>query len=68
MIKIVFDSKDSESQSTINVMQHTRTCLLNYHVEDGYEINPNIFHFIQVLIGVSKQIIIITITKDIDNA
>lgn len=54
MIKIVFDSKDSESQSTINVMQHTSTCLLNYHVEDGYEINPNIFHFIQVLIGVSK--------------
>lgn len=68
MIKIVFDSKDSESQSTINVMQHTSTCLLNCHVEDGYEINPNIFHFIQVLIGVSKQIIIITITKDIDNA
>lgn len=41
---------------------------LNCRVEDGYEINPNIFHFIQVLIGVSKQIIIITITKDIDNA
>lgn len=49
-------------------MQHTSTCLLNCHVEDGYEINPNIFHFIQVLIGVSKHIIIITITKDIDNA